>query len=390
MSEISYMDTQDLLIDSEFKELIAPLSDSEFKQLSGNCVADGIRDPIIVWNNTIIDGHNRFRIAQEHALSFNVKEMSFQSRDDAKRWIIENQLGRRNISKYERCRLALFLKDSVAAAANQRMLAGKTTPPQKSAEGTTGETRDTLAKLAGVSHDTLSKVETLEREADDDVKAKLRSGELSINKAWTQLKKRQKKADVLSSVSSDLANEQVSEQFGSITNTSVTSPSFLFPDRRQRVPFLDDVPDKSDELTGTATVNLFACSDIEESLSVISEQKSFISDFSLPDDLESLLLERWHLLVSLFKNKPVYSTSDDLDKEWSGDFILSPLPGLESDFKTKLEESSSLGNVGYVLAVEPFIVDSLRSFLEVAEFSFTYEDHGTLYQVLVLKGSDIE
>lgn len=77
------------------------------------------------------------------------------------------------------------------------MLAGKTDPPQKSAEGPTGETRDTLAKLAGVSHDTLSKVETLERDADDVMKAKLRSGELSINKAWTQLKKRQKKVDAL-------------------------------------------------------------------------------------------------------------------------------------------------------------------------------------------------
>lgn len=125
--------TADLHIDSEFQELIAPLSNSEFKQLSVNCKAEGIRDPITVWNNTIIDGHNRFRIAQEHNLFFNVKEMSFDSRDDAKNWIIDNQLGRRNISKYERCRLALLTKPSVAAAANQRRLAGKADPPQISA-----------------------------------------------------------------------------------------------------------------------------------------------------------------------------------------------------------------------------------------------------------------
>lgn len=396
MSEISHITKQEPQVDPDFQKLISPLSEVEFKQLTDNCLKDGIRDPIIVWNNTIIDGHNRFRIAQEHKLSFNVKKMSFTSREDAKHWIISNQLGRRNISKYERCRLALLTKPSVAAAANQRMLAGKAVPTQISAQGQSGETRDILAKLAGVSHDTLSKVETLERVADDALKAKLRSGEISINKAWTQLKKLQKKAEVTSTVSSDTANEQVAEQSESITNTSVTSPSFLFTLRDGRGSCsrflgnnLEDDLDESDELTDTATVSLSACSDIEDSLSVISDQQSSVSDFSFPDDLEPFLMDRWRFLVSIFESKPVYSSSDDLDKEWSGDFILSPLPGLESDFKSKLEESASLGNVGYVLAVESFIVDSLRSFLEVAEFSFTYEDHGTIYQVLVFKGSDI-
>lgn len=365
--------------------------------MTDNCLKDGIRDPIVIWNGTIVDGHNRFRIAPEHNLPFLIKEMSFQSREEAMHWIISNQLGRRNVSKCERCRLALLLKDSVVASANQRMLAGKTDPTQISAEGTTGETREILAKKAGVSHDTLSKVETLERVADDALKAKLRSGEISINKAWTQLKKLQKKAEVTSTVSSDTANEQVAEQSESITNTSVTSPSFLFTLRDGRGSCsrflgnnLEDELDESDELTDTATVSLSACSDIEDSLAVISEQKSSVSDFSFPDNLEPFLMDRWRFLVSIFGSKPVYSTSDDLDKEWSGDFILSSLPGLESDFKSKVEESASLNrNIDYVLAVEPFIVNSLRFFLDVAEFSFTYEDHGTIYQVLVFKGSDI-
>ena len=253
--------------------------------------------------------------------------------------------------------------------------------------------------MAGVSHDTLSKVETLERDADDALKAKLRSGEISINKAWTQLNHRPKKPEVPSTVSSDTSNEHVSEESVAMTNPVVTtSPCLLFPrDGGRGSCFyflgnnLEDELDESDELTDTATVSLSACSDIEDSLAVISEQKSSVSDFSFPDNLEPFLMDRWRFLVSIFGSKPVYSTSDDLDKEWSGDFILSPLPGLESDFKSKVEESASLNrNIDYVLAVEPFIVNSLRFFLDVAEFSFTYEDHGTIYQVLVFKGSDIE
>lgn len=186
----------DLRVDPELEALIAPLTTAEFQQLTDSCSAEGIRDPILLWNGTIVDGHNRYRIAQTLGLDFvPVKSMSFSSRNAAKRWIIENQLGRRNVSKYERCRLALLLKDSVAAAANQRMLAGKADPPQISAEGTTGETRDTLAKLAGVSHDTLSKVEILEREADDELKAKLRADSISINKAWKNLQSQQPKTN---------------------------------------------------------------------------------------------------------------------------------------------------------------------------------------------------
>ena len=387
MSEISHITKQEPQVDPDFQKLISPLSEEEFKQLTDNCLKDGIRDPIVIWNGTIVDGHNRFRIAQEHNLPFLIKEMSFQSREEAKHWIIANQLGRRNVTKYERCRLALFLKDSVAAAANQRMLAGKTTPPQKSAEGTTGETRDTLAKLAGVSHDTLSKIETLEREADDDVKAKLRSGELSINKAWTQLKKRQKKADVTSTTSSETTNEQVSE---------LPVSTCIFEGRRTYNNFLTDwlrVDEENDidESTDTNVVNLPATSDIADSLSAVSEQQSSVSDtslipssrsISLPDNLEFLLLERWRFLVSTFKSKPVYSSSDDLSKQWSGDIILFPNLGLESDFKNKLDDSEASENVNYVLAIEPCGVGELGSFTDVSLLSFTFKNNDTLYQVV--------
>lgn len=62
------------------------------------------------------------------------------------------------------------------------MLASKVTDPAQIS--TQGRTRDTLAKMAGVSHDTLHKVAVLESEADDDMKSQLRAGIISVNKAW--------------------------------------------------------------------------------------------------------------------------------------------------------------------------------------------------------------
>lgn len=91
-----------LKIDKEFKTLIRPLSPKEYEQLEANILADGCRDPIVTWHGYIIDGHNRYEICRKHNIGFKVKEMSFESRDEAVVWICSNQLGRRNITEETR------------------------------------------------------------------------------------------------------------------------------------------------------------------------------------------------------------------------------------------------------------------------------------------------
>ena len=87
-----------LQIDQEFKELIPPLSKEEFNLLEENILKFGCIDPICTWNNTIIDGHNRYSICTKHNLKFNIQAFNFKLREEAKDWICANQLGRRNIS----------------------------------------------------------------------------------------------------------------------------------------------------------------------------------------------------------------------------------------------------------------------------------------------------
>ena len=87
-----------LQIDQEFKELIPPLSKEEFNLLEENILKFGCIDPICTWNNTIIDGHNRYSICTKHNLKFNIQAFNFELREEAKDWICANQLGTRNIS----------------------------------------------------------------------------------------------------------------------------------------------------------------------------------------------------------------------------------------------------------------------------------------------------
>ena len=185
----------DLIIDNEFRNLIPPLSDDEFKQLEENLLRDGIRDPLVVWNGILIDGHNRFEIAQKHGLEFVTTELQFADRNEALHWIITNQLGRRNLSAYDRSILALKLKPVIAAKAKEKQIESGGAVPQKSAKPPI-ETRAEIAKAAGVSHDTIAKVEKIEAQASPEIKAALRTGDMSINAAYNKVQQAARKEDI--------------------------------------------------------------------------------------------------------------------------------------------------------------------------------------------------
>ena len=93
--------TKAIEIDKEFKNLIPPLSQEESNQLERNLQKEGCRDAILVWNNILIDGHNRFRLCKKNQIDFNLQLCYFETRQEAKEWIINNQLGRRNLYFYE-------------------------------------------------------------------------------------------------------------------------------------------------------------------------------------------------------------------------------------------------------------------------------------------------
>ena len=115
-----------IVIDPEFKELIPPLTDDEFKQLEANLLRDGCKEPLTVWDGILIDGHNRCNICQQHSIKFKIDEIKFKSRDHAMAWIDERQLGRRNLDDDKRAMVAddLVQRLSKIAVVEQRKIAG--------------------------------------------------------------------------------------------------------------------------------------------------------------------------------------------------------------------------------------------------------------------------
>lgn len=207
-------------IDQEFKDLIPALTEEEYKQLEANILSEGIRDSLLVWNGILIDGHNRYEIATKHGLSYDVQEKEFADRAEAERWIILNQFGRRNLSAYDRSVLALKLKPIIEAKAKKNLVThtkegyqGLQISAKADNEEKQGcqksdkadvvvapkkpiDTKKEIAKVAGVSHDTIAKVEKIQAKATPEIKKAVKSGEMSINQAYQATRREEKKAEV--------------------------------------------------------------------------------------------------------------------------------------------------------------------------------------------------
>jgi len=109
-------------INKEFQELIPSLTEEEYQQLEENLVNEGWRknEFIVIWNDYIVDGHNRYEICKKNKIDYKITELKLKTKEDVFIWIIKNQFGRRNISPYDRGRLALRLKEIIATKIQEK------------------------------------------------------------------------------------------------------------------------------------------------------------------------------------------------------------------------------------------------------------------------------
>lgn len=183
-------------IKEEFKNLIPALSVEEFKQLEENCLTEGIRDAIITWDGYIIDGHNRYEIATKHQLKFETESKEFNSEVDAKIWMVNNQLGRRNLQPFVKGELTEVLKELLIEKGKENMSLGGEKKEGLSIMDKpleTHNTRQIIADQLGWGVGTKARFDVVVKKAPEEVKAKLRTGEVSINQVYQDIKKEEKR-----------------------------------------------------------------------------------------------------------------------------------------------------------------------------------------------------
>ena len=187
----------ELTIDPELEAVAPPLDETELEILRDDILEHGCKFPLIVWGDVIVDGHNRYNICKENDIPFRIEQMEFSDKTEAKIWIIKNQLGRRNLKKFQRCEMVLPMEEELKADAEKRrrvrMAATKRGDDMVPKVAPCPKSRDVLAAMAGVSHTTLGRVKYILAMADEETLGKLRHEEVKIGAVFNSLMKAESK-----------------------------------------------------------------------------------------------------------------------------------------------------------------------------------------------------
>lgn len=176
-----------ITVNEELKAYIDPLTSDEYAALERSLLAEGCRDALVLWGDLLIDGHNRYGICQKHGIAFNTRQNeTFKSMDDVHLWMIDNHLGRRSVSDFQRGILALRKKEILSTRVAQ---VKESTPADADAETSTASTaepplkRDVIAKEARISSVTLGQIEKIQKTATPELVQAVKTGVVSINAA---------------------------------------------------------------------------------------------------------------------------------------------------------------------------------------------------------------
>ena len=173
-----------LKINPELRDLLPKLTKSERDGLEADLIAHGPKEALVVWNGTIVDGHNRYEICTRNNIPFHTVEYKFDGIEAAKEYVLRNQMSRRNLPDAIRIKLATRLERILAekAKANSGLRTDLSTNSSKGYQPI--DTRKEAAASAQVSEDTYRKGKIVLEKAPEEVKGRYERGEISTNKAY--------------------------------------------------------------------------------------------------------------------------------------------------------------------------------------------------------------
>lgn len=233
---------RELKIDPELKDLLPPLTNEEYKQLEKNILDNGFdrNFPIMEWHGFIADGHNRYSICKKHNINPVIGTLAYDTKEEVMRWMLDIQLGRRNLSPIQRIAVTEKYRPIYERQAqeNQSKAGGdkKSENYKKSVVTNSSQVisdnkernptvRKILSDAAGVSEDTYSKGKKILDSDNESLKQEVLSGEKSINAGYKELtQSKEKKTNT---------NVEVSNTSPSTTTKSTMSKTQISEEVKQ-------------------------------------------------------------------------------------------------------------------------------------------------------------
>lgn len=195
---------KELKINPELRDFIPPLSGEEKKQLEDSLLKYGYKGaPIYIWNNYIVDGHNRYELCKKHNIEYLTEELLLG--DDATiidvmEWMINTQLGRRNLPPAQRLAVMDKFKKKIQEQAKENMSIGGSSDKKGSPNGETLIQKQThtdkeIAKMAGVGTGTVARFNKVMNSDDEELKKKVLANEVSINAGYEKVRESEKEKE---------------------------------------------------------------------------------------------------------------------------------------------------------------------------------------------------
>ena len=203
---------KELKIDPELRDFIPPLSGEEKKQLEDSLLKYGYKGaPIYIWNGFIVDGHNRYELCKKHNIEFPVEELVLGEDTtiiDVMEWMINTQLGRRNLPPQQRIAVVKKFEKKIQEQAgnkkeesNQQFYGNRYTgkvdssPNGEQSKKDKFHTDKELAKLAGVGTGTIARYNRVMNSDDEELKKKVLTDKVKINAAYEEVRKKEKEKE---------------------------------------------------------------------------------------------------------------------------------------------------------------------------------------------------
>ena len=333
---------KELKINQELKDFIPPLSGEEKKQLEDSLLKYGYKGaPIYTWHDYIVDGHNRYELCRKHNIEYPIEELDFGEDAtiiDVMEWMINTQLGRRNLPPAQRLAVMDKFKKKIQEQANEKKeesdkqfygnrFTGKIdSSPFGEQSKNRIHTDKELAKMAGVGTGTVARFNKVMNSDDEELKKKVLANEVSINAGYEKVREKEKKKE-------NIDNEQLLSQpktYQEVAQLYGGTQQGCLPNRKNNDENADDFTDEQlvNALISTKTpVNVLD--------SIVPKQEFDIMTNTLFENIQSCDYR-------IFDLHEVYKKMEKEDLDYAiekFDSVIEEIMKLEEKIKKNVKES---------------------------------------------------
>ena len=192
-----------ITVDPDFATIWGDLDGEAYEGLKAEIKADGIRDPLVIWNPNndfiLVDGHNRLKVATElHMTAVPVSYKVFKGKAEAAEWIVNHQSSRRNISDWQKYKaIEAFQKILREKAKENAKASGENFGRGMNEKGLENSpkpieainVRKETAKAGNLSEWKVRQGDYIQKNATEEQKAALDSGKKTMKEVFNETKK---------------------------------------------------------------------------------------------------------------------------------------------------------------------------------------------------------